>query len=233
MATFLELKNRVLVNVIDLTPAVTAAVPRLVNNAIRSMQREHNYRAMEGGTLYITSTGNIFLGSVSNFKEYRDLGPFFVNQRMKSTNVPVIPVTEVRKTVLLNTSYPGRPELVFDTIDATTGAAFFFIAPYPDTNSDWNDGNYQIFIPYYTYSADLVNDGDTNWFTLNAADYIEYQATAEGFQMDWDNNSMALWLQRADTKKKEIKKADKMQRLGTVDTFVPIWRGANQPRVRR
>lgn len=233
MATFLELKTRVLTNVIDLPPTVISAVPRLVNNAIRSMQREYNYRVMESGTQYATSTGNILLGTALNFKEYRDQGPYFINDRSRSTRLSVVALTDVRKAVTLNTSFPSKPEFLFNTVNVNTGVVSFFISPYPDTNSDWPDGNYQIFVPYYAYATVLTDDAETNWFTLNADDYIEYQATAEGFQMDWDYDAMALWLQRADLKKKEIKKADKMNRLGGVDTLIPMWLGANQPMVRR
>lgn len=232
MATFLELKNRVLANVIDLPASVTAAVPRLINNAIRSMQREYNYLPYEDSAIFTTVVGSLALGSIANFKELKDEVPYIFKRYGKGFPITVSPLSETAKAVLLNSDYPGHPEIVFFSISPSTGDVSFFVAPYPDTNSDWDGGNYQIVIPYHRYAPALVADSDTNWFTLNADDYIEYQASAEGFQMDWDNNSAALWLQRADVKKKEVKKADKMRRLGSVQSLVPMWRGANQPKVR-
>lgn len=233
MTTFLELRTDVQVLVIDLPPAVLAAVPRLVNEAIRSMQRGYNFRAMEVVTPFTTATGVLQLGTIANFKEYRDKGPYILRQYTRGRKLLTAIDSDVDQAVLASTSLPQPPEFVINTVNQSTGAWTFSIAPYPDINSDWPDGNYRIVIPSYNYTAPLVNDGDSNWFTNNANDFIVYKATAEAFGRDWDYDSMALWLQRADEKLKEIKKADKTNRLSSVDALVPMWRGANQPQVRR
>lgn len=233
MATFLEIKTDVANLVIDLPPTVQAAVPNLINQAIRSMQRKYNYRAMETSTSFVTTVGSLALGTVANFKEYRDKGPYLLKQLTRSRVILTALSTDVDLAVISDVNYPKEPEFIINSVDPNNGTWTFTLAPYPNNFSDWGDGNYRIVIPSYVYTANLVSDGDTNWFTQNAADYITYKATAEAFGRDWDYDSMALWLQRADEKLKEIVKADKTSRLASVDTLVPMWRGAKQPQVRR
>jgi len=233
MTTFAELRTDVQNLIIDLPPTVLAAVPSLVNEAIRSMQRAYNYRAMEVSTSFTTTVGSLALGTIANFKEYRDKGPYMLRQYAKARKLLTVLDTDVDQAVLSDVLYPKEPEFILNSVNQSSGVWTFTLAPYPDDLSDWSDGNYRIVIPTYNYTAALVADGDSNWFTNNANDYIVYKATAEGFGRDWDYDSMALWLQRAKEKLDEIKKADKMNRLSSVDTLVPMWQGANQPQVRR
>lgn len=235
MSTFLEIQTDVAALVTDLPDTVEAAIPKLINQAIRSMQRTYNWRAMEASTTFITTEGSLTPtpNTIARFKEYRDKGPYLLRYQAKAKIFLTALDTDVDRAVLSDATKKVAPEFLINTVNAATGVHTFTIAPYPDVNSDWTNGNYRIVVPSYNYSADLVNNSDTNWFTLNAEDYITYKAAAEAFARDWDNDAMALWLQRADEKLKEIKKADKTSRLASVDTLVPMWRGANQPQVRR
>lgn len=232
MSTFLAIKTDVAQLIIDLPANVQSAVGTLVNGAIRSMQRGYNYRAMEASNTFVTAEGSLALGTIANFKEYRDKGPYMLRQLSRSKKILTALSTDVDMAVLSNVDFPLEPEFVINSVNQSTGVWTFTLAPYPDTNSDWDDGNYRIIIPSYVYTSDLVNDGDHNWFTDNAADYITYKAVAEGFARDWDYDSMAIWLQRASEKFKEVRKADMSSRLSSVDSLVPMWRGANQPQVR-
>lgn len=231
--TFATIKTRVAQRVIDLPTSVQNDIGNQVNDAILSMQRKYNYRAMEKSVTYVTAADTLTLGTIARFKEYRDRGPYMLRQLSRAVRVLNAVSSEVPHAVHMSTDFPDVPQFVYDAVDADSGVQTFYVAPYPDELSDWDDGNYRIVIPYYQYSAPLVSDGDTNWFTLNAEDYIVYKATAESFADDWDYDSMALWLQRADEKLKEITKADKMQRLAGVDILVPHVSGANAPGVRR
>lgn len=232
MSTFVQIKTDVSQLVIDLPPTVQSAVGTLVNGAVRSMQRVYNYRAMEASTPFTTTVGSLALGTIANFKEYRDKGPYMLRQLSRARKLLTALDTDVDQAVLANADLPLEPEFIINSVNQSNGVWTFTLSPYPDDLSDWDDGNYRIIIPSYTYTADLVSDGDTNWFTQNAADFITYKATAEAFGRDWDYDSMALWLQRANEKLKEVRKADMTNRLSSVDTLVPMWRGANQPQVR-
>lgn len=230
--TFLELQTEVSEVVIDLTPAVRARVPRMVNNAIRSIQRKYNFRIMEMLATPTTVAGVTTLTTLTNFKEYRDLGPQIFHQLRKAEGITTATLQDKDRAINFNPVYPGKPSYISSAIDAND-LATIYVAPYPDQLSDWGDGNYRIHIPYYAYTVDLVNDGDSNWFTNNADDYVVYKAAAEGFGKDWDYDAMALWLQRAEEKYKEVKLADKYSRLSGVTTLVPLWQGANTPPVRK
>lgn len=235
MTTFLDIKNRVIARVIDMPPAVTAAVPTLVNQAIRNLQRGYNFRAMETSAVFITAIGSLIPtpNTIATFKEYRDKGPYLLQYLSKARRYITSSQPDADLAVLSDINNPGRPEFLINAVDPSNGNTTFTISPYPNNVSDWPDGNYRIVVPAYSYSANLVNDGDQNWFTNFADDFIELQASSEAFGLDWDYNSMALMAQHADNKKKEIIKADKLNRLASVDTFVPMFRGANQPQVRR
>lgn len=231
--TFLDLRNDVTALVIDLPPTVAAAVPRLVNNAIRSIQRKYNFRVMETFIQFTTTPSQPLIATISNFKEFMDRGPYLFHQFRKGEFLvnSTIPDHDSALSTLTITT-PAKPRFISSLINSSTGVATFYLVPYPDQNSDWSDGNYQVKFQYYSYSPDLVADEDTNWFTTNADDYIIYKAVGEGFGLDWDYDAMALWLQRAEEKFKEVKLADKYSRLAGVDTFVPFWEGANSPKVR-
>lgn len=232
--TFLSLQTRVQRRVIDLPTAVQAEVPDLINDAIRSIQRKYNFRAMEASVTMVTTEGSLVPtpSTISLFKEYRDKGPFLLQNLARAKRYLTVLDTDTALATLLNTDEPDDPEFISNSV-SQSGVWTFAIAPYPNALSDWDDGAYRIVVPYYAYNAKLVADGDTNWFVDNADDYIVYKATGEAFGLNWDYEAMALWLQRADEKYQEIKGADKKSRLAGVDTFVPMWRGANQPQVRR
>jgi hypothetical protein len=234
MATFLEIQDEVAALVIDLPTAVEAAVPSYINQAIRSMQRTYNWRAMEANTTMVTTASSLTPtpSTIANFKEYRDKGPYMLHQLSRARQFLTALDTDVDMAVLSDADLPTIPKYITNSVNPTSGVWTFAIAPYPDDNSDWDDGNYRIIVPSYNYTADLSADGDANWFTLNASDYIIYKATAEAFARDWDYDSMTLWLQRADEKLKEIKKADKTSRLASVNELVPHWEGARKPQVR-
>lgn len=235
MSTFLEIKNEVAALVIDLPPTVQSAIGKLVNDAVRSAERKYNFLYMGNSVTGVTTVGTGFVSGsfMPLFKEYQDKGPYVFNHTAKSRRLPVAITYDVDLAILSSFDFPGSPQFGYVAYDPLDLTANFFVSPPPDLNSDWDDGNYRIVVPYYAFSAPLVNDGDMNGLTLIGDDYIIYKATAEAFGRDWDYDSMALWLQRADEKLKEIIKADKTQRLGAVDALVPMWRGANQPQVRR
>lgn len=233
--TFIDLQTRVKNRVIDLPPAVQTEVPALINEAIRTMQRKYNFRAMEGSTVLVTSTGTLIPtpNTILNFKEYMDKGPYLQKFLTRSRRFITATPADASMAIFADTTVPTEPQYLTSAVDPTTGAVTFSYFPYADLNSDWSDGNYRIVVPYYAFSPKLVNDSDTNWFVQNADDFIIREATGQAFALDWDYNSMALWLQQAEVKRMEVVKADKMSRLAGVNELVPMWQGANQPQVRR
>lgn len=234
MTTFQDLQNRVIERVIDLPPTVQSQVPALINEAIRSAQRKHNFRAMEGSVTMITTVGTLVPtpSTIANFKEYKDKGPYLFRALVRAKRYLTSSADDAALAALADINNPVEPKTLISAVDSNTSVISFTVFPYPDQISDWPDGNYRIVVPYYFYTPKLVNIGDLNWFTDNMDDFIMREATSQAFMLDWDYNSAAFWAQQADIKYKEAVKADKMSRLGGVDELVPMWQGANQPQVR-
>lgn len=231
--TYLDIQTRVNRRVIDLPATVQAEVPDLINDAIRSAQRKYNFKAMEKSVTFITTEGSKALGTIARFKEYRDKGPYLLQKLTNAKILPTAPGSDEDLITLNNTDFPGAPEILLYSLDGTSSVQTYTIAPYANGSSDWDDGDYRIVVPYYEYTTKLVNSGDTNWFVDNMEDYIIQQATGKAFALDWDYDSMALWLQQADVAFQEARKADKTMRLAGVNELVPMYKGAFQSQVRR
>lgn len=230
--TFLDIKTQVLANVIDLPPSVIAVVPKLINDAIRAAERRYNFKYMENTATFTTVVGQLLLGTTADFKEYRDQGPYVQRQYARAYALTVTNDNgDPNRDVLLNPAQPRSPKYIMNSMSNPTNVFTFYVLPYPDLLSDWDDGNYKIYIPYYKYSPLLVNDGDTNWLANNADDYIIEKATGEALKKDWDYNGASVWLQSAENKFIEIRNTDKKLRLSGVTTLVPHWEGANQSMV--
>lgn len=232
---FIDIKTQVLANVIDLPASVVAVVPKLINDAIRAAERRYNFKYMEGNLFFVTDpTGITSLGASTDFKEYLDRGPYVFQQFSKAYAIsPVTNNGDANIDRVLNPAYPGRPRHIFNIMNGPTNTFQFYVLPAPDLRSDWPDGMYRIYIPYYKYSAPLVADTDTNWLVNNADDYIIEKATGEALKKDWDYNGAAVWFQSAENKFVEIRTTDKKLRLSGVTTLVPHWEGAKQGMVIR
>lgn len=233
--TFQALQTRVQTRVIDLPPAVLAEVPTLINEAIRTAQRKYNFRAMENSVTMITTLGSLTPSpsTITGFKEYKDKGPYLLRNLVKAKRELISSGDDAALSALADPNNPTEPNFLINSVSGDNSVWSFTVYPYPDTLSDWPDGNYRIVVPYYKYTGVLVNGSDTNWFVDNMDDYIYREATGQAFGLNWDYQAMALWLQQAEVKFKEAKNADKYTRLSGVDQLVPFWQGANQPQVRR
>lgn len=235
--TFADIQTRVESNVIDLPSAVVANVPTYINRVIRSAERKYNFKYMEQSATFVTTTlltsltnqDGVSGSTIKNFKEFLGRGPYLLQQNANAKQLYVVNEDrEALQTFTLNTSYPDAPQFIeLSSLDLNQTATFL-VYPYPDTNSDWNDGNYRIIIPYNAYSAPLVSGGDTNWLVVNADDYIEEAASALAFQANHDYQNMQIWQKMATDHWNEIKLADKRRRLSGTDTLVPQFDGANQ-----
>lgn len=239
--TYGEIQDEVLRNVIDLPTAVQEGVPDFVNRAMKTLQGKYNFKVMEKEADYLTVVGqrNLELSGVeqlpTRFKEWR-LEPYYVTDDGEWSELIFAPnMTAVRR--LIANEEEGAPEILFQNEytndDALVTHSVIEVYPLPDGNSDYDDGEYRIAVPYVGYVAPLSADADDNWFTLNAEEWLIFQATAEAFFTDWDENRAAVWTQRAANKFDEVKMLDKRGRLAGVRELVPQWRGARAPFVRR
>lgn len=227
MATFQEIQTRVNRRVIDLPTAVQLEVPILVNEAIKRLAGAHNFKVMEVEAPYTTTLATRTLGAVpSDFKEHRG------NPYELLDDGSTRPVYQAPDIANINRYYTaldeGPPNFILDPEPDSEGARSYQIWPLPDGNSDYDDGEYRIRVPYWRYPAILSASGDTNWFTVNAEEYIVFQATSEAFAIDWDEERSVFWATKAASELRTVIKRDKFFRLGDLDVLVPH-KGAKRP----
>lgn len=227
MATFLELKERVKRRLIDLPAAVLTEVPDLVNKGLRELQRRHNFQVMEAlqATTTLVSTRAMVGVVPTDFKELRDR-PFTTDDTGYNRELVIAPS---RNALIRN--WEADDEGAPTALLRSEGGTSWDVWPLPDGNSDYTNGEYRISIPYWKYLPKLVADGDTNWFTTEGEWFIVALATAEGFWLDWDEERATVWEQRGASQLAQIILADKHQRLGGMDTFVP-YKDAHAPQLR-
>jgi hypothetical protein len=232
MATFGEIKTRVSNRVIDLPQVVQNEVPSLVNYAYRKVMEKHSFKVMETTAAFVTVAGQRLLGAVpANFKELRS-EPFMREDEGAVKQMITAP-DEITVRMAFDEDEEGWPQVIIESEPSDLGVRNWEVWPLPDGASDYTDLEYRVYVPYYRYLPALENDGDTNWFTQNAEEYIVMRAQAEAFGTDWDEERMTMWLQRSETEFRDVVMKDKQSRLAGVKTLVPHWQGANAVRLRR
>lgn len=231
MATFTELQTRVGQIVIDLPTTVTAQLPTLVNEAMRTLQRTHNFRVMEARTsLFTTTYQTATLGAVpSDFKAFRGR-PSLINQDGSVVQLEVANSQEEAWRDFGTTlggeadedNLMGTPKVVYlGEPSDVYGTASFAVGPIPDDLSIYTSGDYRISIPYWKYLPALSAGADYNWLTVNCDDFITFQAAAEAFFDDHDVENGTYWQQKAQARYNEIIASDKQARVAQRDILIP------------
>jgi hypothetical protein len=231
--TFAALQTLVLANIIDTPTAVQSKVPAFLNQALRDLQDRHNFRVMEAlSGPHITAVDTrVLVACPTNFKEHRG-DPYELTPSGGHRPLGIAP----DRMAVIQEFGSDEAEADADTIIGCpqailrgeptneAGASNFEVWPLTDSLSLWADsdpGEYRVYIPYWKYMAELAADGDSNWFTTNAADWLEWQATSHGFFADWNDESAQVWTTRAGTVMQRIVSADKRFRWSGVKTLYP------------
>lgn len=222
-ATFSEMQASVKTWIVDLPTEVVAEVPKIINRVLRTMQQKHNWRVMEASAELVTTAGEHELGTIADFKEIRarpwlrfdDGGDAEIEWASSGSDLTRLysrndSVTDV-----------GRPELLYLASLDEDNVPSFEVYPYPDGNSDWDDGEYRVNIPYWKYLPELVGSNDTNWFMNNCETYVLQASVAEAFAFNLDDEHSVLWLQRAQAPLMDALRQDKRGRSIRSGVLVP------------
>lgn len=229
MATFANMKTEVLTLVIDTPTAVQTLVGSFVNRAHRKLQVKHNFKVMESEVSFTTNTAQAdtrVLGArPSDWKMPRG-NPYYIESLggfMELSYAPSKGEALARYGNDPDLDYGSPRVIVEDDLPQE-----FDVYPFPDGLSDYSDGEYRITIPYWKFLSPLVSDNDEDWLTTNAEQYIIYQAVAEAFYANEDEQRAQIWERRAKPEFDDVVKQDKYRRLGEVQSLVPHL-GARMP----
>lgn len=223
---------------IDLPTGATAEIPGWINEAIKDAERRHNFRCMEDELLPTTTNNErVLVAKPSNWKETR-ADPYYYNQDGSTVEMDWAPSeSEMVRTFAVqlpdegNTAEPdeGDPKYVleYDTE--------FHTYPLPDDESDWDDGNYRIVLPYWKYIDDLSGDTDTNFFTLESPYYVINKALALGFAWNRDEERASYYEGKAERLFQQLKRKDKLSRVGDRLVIAPrkdVYKGRSRSDLR-
>ncbi len=235
MPTITVIRNRVTTRVIDLPNTVLFEIPHTINKVVRDLQEGHNFKVMETktGSLSTTSGSHVLAAVPTDMKEQRGL-PYLLMNDGSTRDLVMAPNLAAALDVFpfSDANDIGEPKLLLDPEPDDDGVRSWQVYPYPDGNSDWSDGEYRIVVPYWRYLTELdFGVLEENWFTTNAGWFIVFQATAEAFYMDWDEERGQFWEARAQGEMAKVFKSDKRARLGTV-RHLAVHRDVYAPRLR-
>lgn len=213
MSTFAQIKTRVEGYLID-TPAFTVGlVGDWINKAVADAEGRHNYRHMAKTVEFTTAAETRLLGArPADWKEARGAlePPFLTYNDGGSRELAwAESATQMRRQFSVDDSLEaGAPKFILD--EPEDG---LLVYPYSDSKSDYPDLEYRVSIPYWAYSALLVNGGDTNFWTNDTAGewFLTFYAMAEGALANRDTQEATIYFERAEVERKKSVRRSKQQ----------------------
>lgn len=229
MATFAQLKTRVEGYLIDRVTFTDNLIGDWINKAVREAEERHNYQHMRARLEATTTVDTrLLVAKPSDWKEPQRAAPWFLRNDGSTKEMAwSVPMQVRRQFAEGDTDDDGDPELLVEAEDDVNN---LLVYPYPDGGSDYVDGEYRIKVPYWAFSADLVNDGDTNWFTDNAEWFLTFYAAAEGFLANRDTQEATIYLERAEAERQKTVRVSKRTQAKGPRTLVPSTRVFNRGR---
>jgi hypothetical protein len=224
MVTFGVLKARVLTRVIDTPTAVQNEVPRLVNEAIRQLARDHDFDVMRAMLSVNTTVGvRTLVAKPANWKKPRQDRPWRESKEGFVDFMGWLPTQEEAfklYSAATDATDKGAPKwLRLANPTDVAGSQSIEVFPLPDGQSKWVTapaGEYRVRVPYWASPADLVADADTNWFTDNAALYIEFWTAGQAFSLDEDELREKKMMAYAQDQERSLLSQEKKTRLGAM-----------------
>lgn len=229
MATLTQLRTRITELVYDAPAYVTSAVvDRWINRAIKKLQEHRNYRVMRAvKSANTTLATRLLTAKPADWKEPSQDRPFY---RRQLGDVVFMDWSggeeDVRKEFTYNEAADkGAPRwLHMGTPSDVAGTQSIEIYPFPDGASDWTSapvGEYRVEIPYWKYLPDLVTDGESNWFTNNAEDYIEFFGQWRAFRATWDETRTRAVQALMRDEEKDVWRKNVMEELAGMRALEP------------
>lgn len=193
---------------LELPDTTEELIAQWVNEAIRWAERKNNFRYMEADATFVTTENTRLLGAKpARWKRTRQ-DPWLSAEDGGAFEIDWAPShSEMIRQYGDNSELDdGQPEFILEQ------PTEFWCYPFPDGRSRYSDGEYRVSVPYWRYSASLVENIDSNWLTENAEEYVLYKTVAKGMFFNRDSRA-AGFDQLAMREFKEAKKEDKRGRI--------------------
>jgi hypothetical protein len=218
MATFLDLQTQVKDLLVDLPLSVKEYVKTLIREAIKDLQIRHNYRVMRAAFVVSTTINNHVVGNLPGDWKQPRRNPWYTTAVGDEREIAWIGNEEdelFRRYAATDVITKGAPAHLFARTVGSDGTLQLEVYPLPDGLSDWTDesssfpvGEYNLYVPYYRYMANLELDTDANWFTVHASRAVVSQAAAQGFLKNWDEQRAAVHSQLATVHERILRRQD-------------------------
>lgn len=210
-----------------------------VNQAVRKLQFRHDFSVCKTTTAVLTTQASSYdLGAVpADFLRFRKEPPFVITHDGRVYNLGVgnaVPnaMREFGTTLggeATESTLTGPPQVVSvsDPSDEQNTREFQ-IFPLSDGNSLYTSapaGEYRIVVPYIKQLAEMSSSGTTNWFTLNAEEFIIFASVSRGYFFNQDVANGQLWAQRAQGEVQDVIARDKNESIGghtTLDIHLDV-----------
>ncbi len=213
--------TRVERRLIDLPTRITTESITLVNEAIRAACKRHNFHEMKAEVEFTTVNATQKLGNVpARFKETRDVPYLREGQNGVLGTREIAALASLQEAIRDfpvddTNSGGGRPRAILREYDDDNTQDEFWVFPYPDTSSNWDNGLFRVVIPYWRYPAALTT-GQTSFFTDNWEEYLVDAATAAGFSLSWAEERAVPWRTKAEDELRGLMRASKRAKLTRV-----------------
>lgn len=197
-----------------------------VNQSIRKLQFRHDFSVCKVSTAVLTTiVATRALASVpADFLRFRKEPPHVIDNHGNVYELGVGPgIAQVERELgsvaggEFNAAEINGPPMVIVLGEPSdvSNTRQFLVYPLPDGLSLYMTapaGEYRIRIPYIRLLPDLTGS-NTNWFSVNAEEFIIYAACSRGFYFNHDEQYGEIWLKRAGQEVGDVIARDKNESM--------------------
>lgn len=213
MSTYLQIQNDVKGWLRDLPADTLSAIPGLVNDALRELQRWHGWRCMETSATLTTTPASATLGTIARFRGVNG-APYRISA-VDGARTPMGWLDSLPQlSNIYKTGETGRPRHLYIAAVADDLTATLQAWPNTDSGSDWGDGEYRIQVGWLQFLPALTAPDDTNWFTINGTEALRLLTLWRAHALNLDESRAAQYLQMAQTAAGDLRRQERTSRGG-------------------
>ncbi len=214
---FAQVQTNVENYLLDLPSETQALIPDWIERAVREAEEDFNFDHMQAEARIQTVAGvRELLNEPLRYKEGRG-NPYLLTSDGDREPIQWAAsfedmLAQSPESSTDTTLGADKPAFILGRYDEYDDDFELEVYPLPDGNSNWDNGEYRIRIPYWRYT-DGSSNNSTNWFTQNIPFYVIFKAAAFGFEFNRDERRAQYWEKRAMQQLRKAKGKQKRARL--------------------